>query len=429
MDAATLEKEANELLNQAKAALDKGETEQFDKMFDEAKAKDAVAVKQREREVGLKALEAKYGDPADADRTDHRDADKKDADDQRDPLAVKGYNRALPLVAQSKGVIELLPKAHQVKVADYNVLFEQYVRKGKEGMSAKERKAMQEGTDNEGGFMVPDDFLPQVARDPGVRGSQLRPLSTVFQTNRALFTVPTAAAVDVAYVAEEGVISGADQTPTIGEVTIDVFKCMGLTKVSSELLEDSAVNLGALLGTLFAEAFGRDEDEQIIGGDGTGEAKGLITEGLTDYVMDGDDVLIIGDILGIYYAVPQQYRDRSTWQLPSLVEKTIALLNTGAGGMYLWIPGLAAGQPPTILGRPVVNPDVTGWATTLEANAEIGCLGDMSNYYIVDRTGTSLKRLDEAYAANDQVGFVWRKRWGGEVAVANAFRVLKCKAT
>ena len=62
-----------------------------------------------------------------------------------------------------------------------------------------------------------------------------------------------------------------------------------------------------------------------------------------------------------------------------------------ADDQYLWQPGLQAGQPDTILGRPVI---VSTQATAPAADAKSVIFGDMSYYTIADRAGISAQKLE-----------------------------------
>jgi HK97 family phage major capsid protein len=48
--------------------------------------------------------------------------------------------------------------------------------------------------------------------------------------------------------------------------------------------------------------------------------------------------------------------------------------------------------------------------------------GDPRFYWIIDRVGMTLQRLAEVYAEQNMVGFVARKRVGGQVVLPAAFR-------
>jgi HK97 family phage major capsid protein len=91
---------------------------------------------------------------------------------------------------------------------------------------------------------------------------------------------------------------------------------------------------------------------------------------------------------------------------------------------------LTSAPATSLLGRPTALFDGTGWddSTAISAGEEIGCIGDFSNYYLIDRIGMSMRRDDSIYVANDQVGFFARSRYDGRVGLADAFRIFKIAA-
>ena len=78
--------------------------------------------------------------------------------------------------------------------------------------------------------------------------------------------------------------------------------------------------------------------------------------------------------------------------------------NSGGSGVgnYLWMAGLSAGVPDTILGKPyTINQDMASIGT---GNKSVG-FGDFSKYKIRDVKGITVLRLNERYADSHQVGF------------------------
>jgi membrane-bound ClpP family serine protease len=75
------------------------------------------------------------------------------------------------------------------------------------------------------------------------------------------------------------------------------------------------------------------------------------------------------------------------------MERAIAMLSE---------PSLTAGEPDTILNRPIKT---SSHVPTIAASAKVIAFGDFSHYWVADRQGRSFQRLNELYAANGQVGF------------------------
>ena len=100
--------------------------------------------------------------------------------------------------------------------------------------------------------------------------------------------------------------------------------------------------------------------------------------------------------------------------------KLIRKLKDG-DSQYLWQPGLQAGQPDVLLGRPVVVSSAMPAATT---GLKSVVFGDLSYYTIADRANTAVQRLNELYAANGQIGFRAFKRTEGKVTLSSAIKHL-----
>ena len=51
--------------------------------------------------------------------------------------------------------------------------------------------------------------------------------------------------------------------------------------------------------------------------------------------------------------------------------------------------------------------------------------GDFNNYWIADRTGRTVQRLNELYSTNGQVGFVATERVDGKIILPEGIQLLK----
>ena len=138
---------------------------------------------------------------------------------------------------------------------------------------------------------------------------------------------------------------------------------------------------------------------------------------LSDASNNGVDALI--DML---QSLKKTYRRNSTWAMNSTTEGTVRQFKDG-NGQYLWQPPVQPGNPSTLLGRPLANPEAM---PDVAANSFSIALGDFrKGYKIRDRAGLSVQRLVEKYAEYDQTGFIVKKRVGGQVTLPEAFVLLK----
>ena len=437
MNTKELRESAGALLSVAQSELEKGNIDAFERMVTEAEATMVKADEIDSATSRMDALKGSFNKPmntipvvdTDVAVYDPNDNGRRTKSDYQPSAWVKG----LPASSQPMWVQEQMGQNQQDDARITIDAFTKWMKSPREDMfwknaSPDEIKAMQEDTDAEGGYFVPEQFINQTIHDPGVPGGVTRPLATVLRVSSKDGYVPTMASATWAAIAEEAAFS--DQTPVVAQVAFSVEKSGGLVKVTRELLDDSAINLPALLSSIFAEAAGRFEDAGVLNGNNTAQYDGILGSAVADYVMASATAIAAADLLGIYYTLESQHRGKATWVMPSLISKAITSIGVTAAGVHA-ISDLTQAPAANLLGRPVVHADETsanGLSTALAANNEIAVFGDFSQYYIFDRVGFTIRRNDDLYMGNDQVGFFATRRGDGQVALTSAFKILKLAA-
>ena len=423
--------EANVLLVQAEKALDEGNVESFDAMITDAQKLMAEADRIDQAASQLKVLKGEFNRPVNTVPIADKDAALYNADDttatNKASYKPATWVRGLPAAAQPLWVQDQMGKTEKDEAQFQTDTFLKWMRSPSDEMfwktaTADETKAMQEDTDAEGGFFVPEQFINQVIHDPGVPGSTLRPLCTVIRVSSKDGYVPTMGSATWAAIAEEAAYS--DQTPTVGQVSFSLEKSGGLVKVTRELLDDSAINLPALLTQIFQEAAGRFEDTGIISGNNTTQYAGIMSD--TDvafYTMAGSTSVVVADLIGTFYALESQHRANSTWVMKSAINSLINQIQVTGNGVT-GVANITTAPSAFILGRPVVNADTTsGLGGNITSTEKIAIFGDFRQYYIFDRVGFTIRRNDSLYMENDQVGFFASRRGDGQVGLAAAFKI------
>jgi HK97 family phage major capsid protein len=281
--------------------------------------------------------------------------------------------------------------------------------------------ALQEGTDSEGGFLVPDEFehtLIQSLEEENI----FRKLAHVITTSTGDRKIPVVASKGSAsWVDEEGTINDSDDAFT--QVSIGAYKLGTLIKVSNELLNDSVFNLEAYISKEFGRRIGTKEEEAFFNGNGVGKPVGIFnaTGGAQTGITTASATEIKADeIIDLFYSLKASYRKNAVWIVNDATIKTIRKLKD-ANGNYLWQPALTSGTPDTLLGRPVYT---SSYVPTIAAGAKTIAFGDFSYYWIADRQGRNFKKLSELYAATDQTGFVATQRVDGKLILPEAIKVL-----
>ena len=130
------------------------------------------------------------------------------------------------------------------------------------------------------------------------------------------------------------------------------------------------------------------------------------------------------EVIDLFYSLKSPYRRSAVFVMNDATVKTIRKLKDG-NGQYLWQPSLTAGQPDTILNKPVKT---SAYVPTIASTAKTIAFGDFGYYWVADRQGRSFQRLNELYAATGQVGFKATQRVDGKLILAEAIKVLQQKA-
>lgn len=281
--------------------------------------------------------------------------------------------------------------------------------------------ALQEGTDSEGGFLVPDEFehtLIESLEEENI----FRKLAHVITTSTGDRKIPVVASKGSAsWVDEEGTINDSDDAFT--QVSIGAYKLGTLIKVSNELLNDSVFNLEAYISKEFGRRIGTKEEDAFFNGNGVGKPVGIFnaTGGAQTGITTASAAEIKADeIIDLFYSLKASYRKKAVWIVNDSTIKAIRKLKD-ANGNYLWQPALTSGTPDTLLGRPVYT---SSYVPTIAAGAKTIAFGDFSYYWIADRQGRNFKKLSELYAATDQTGFVATQRVDGKLILPEAIKVL-----
>lgn len=286
--------------------------------------------------------------------------------------------------------------------------------------------ALQVGTDSEGGYLVPDEFektLVESLEEENI----FRKLATVIKTSSGDRKIPVVATKGTAsWVDEEGLIPESDDS--FGQVSIGAYKLGTLIKVSNELLADSIFNLEGYISKEFGRRCGAKEEDAFFNGDGTGKPVGVLhaTLGAEVGVTTASANAITADeVIDLFYSLRAPYRKKAVFIVNDSTIKAIRKLKD-KNDNYLWQPALTAGQPDTLLGRPVYT---SAYMPTIAGGARTIVFGDFSYYWIADRQGRTFKKLSELYATTDQTGFMATQRVDGKLILREAVKVLVQKAT
>ena len=284
------------------------------------------------------------------------------------------------------------------------------------------KNALQVGTDTEGGYLVPDEYEHTLIQGLN-ENNIIRAHAHIISTSSGIHKIPVVAAHgSAAWIDEEGAYTESDDT--FGQVQLDAHKVGTLIKVSEELLNDSAFDLEGYINVEFVRRIGDKEEEAFLTGNGTGKPTGILNAtggGQVGVTAAATTAITADELIDLYYSLKAPYRKNAVWVLNDSTIKVIRKLKDG-NGQYLWQPAIKDGEVGTILGRPYFT---SPFAPAVAAGAKSVIFGDLNYYWIGDRQGISLKRLNELYAGNGQVGFLASKRLDGKTVLPEAIKILQ----
>lgn len=290
------------------------------------------------------------------------------------------------------------------------------------GTAATELKTLTVSSDPQGGYLAPAETSTEFIRNL-VQFSPIRSIASVRSTTSPSVLYPKRTAVTNAQWTAEASDS-SESEPTFGQAEIVNHEATTYVDVSNKLLADSAGAAEAEVRLALAENFGQLEGVAFVNGDGVGKPSGFMADANVGYTAGGDASKVTGDgLISLFYALPAVYRGAGTWLMNSTSLASVRKIKDTTTGAYIWQPALAAGQPETILGRPVVEAvdmdDVAG-------NAFPVAFGDFGTAYrIVDRVSLSILVNPYLLATKGVTRIHATRRVGAGVIQPAAIRKLK----
>jgi len=308
-------------------------------------------------------------------------------------------------VKASDGELDLSPEA--VKEMSKEKRFAEFAKSLVQNDFAT-TKALAEGTDSLGGYLVPEDFRAELIEHLG-REMSFRSMATVIPMDTNLLKDPTLESdVSVSWGSENTSISTT--SADFGEFQLTPYRLNAIIYTSRELFDDSAISIMQTLQRRFRIKVGQEENKVFIAGSGSGQPTGLTQKTLRSVSAGGD--ITPDHITKAYYKLPEEYRQVATWIVNS---RTMEKLENSkdSNGAYLY-PSLQ-GEVKTLKGRPVFVNDQCPSSTVF--------FGDVSWYYIGDRQQVTMEATTEAGTTweKHQVGLKMIERVDGDLALTTAF--------
>lgn len=283
-----------------------------------------------------------------------------------------------------------------------------------------DRKALTVANDAPAYVLAPEEVSGEFIRNL-VEFSPIRSIADVRTTTTHMILLPKRTGItNAVWVGETTARTGSE--PTFAEGQIDVKELATYVDMSLRMLEDSA-NVESEVRLALAEDFGVKEATAFVTGSTANEPQGFMTAAGIAETNNGHATVLSADaLISLFYAMPATYRNRGAWVMNGTTLAALRKLKDGQGN-YLWQPSYQAGQPETILGRPVIEaldmPNVASGTFPV-------IFGDFkAGYRIYDRIALDVLPDLLTQRTTGLARFHARRRVGAGVVRTDVFRKLK----
>ena len=334
------------------------------------------------------------------------------------------------------------------QLTDAQKAFNIFLRKSVSDMTPDERlsvrNVMSTTTGSEGGFTVQSLVANELIDLLKAYGYMRKVATQVTTSGGNPLTYPTSDGTSEVgeWIAQNTTATAAD--PVFGSVALNVFKASSkIVAVPLELLQDSQIDIQAMVMRRLADRIGRISNLGYTTGGGSTNPNGLMTAaavgktGATGQTLTilYDDLVDLIDSLDVAYldspsTVPELKGAAPGFMFSQTMRRVIRKIKDTAG-RPIWTPsydqGMASSTPDTLLGYPVyINNDVAVPA----ANAKSLAFGNFNRYLIRDAMDLTMFRFDDSnYLRLGQIGFLAWARTGGNLIDANSVRCYQNSAT
>ncbi|HIC9028850.1 TPA: phage major capsid protein [Citrobacter freundii] len=317
--------------------------------------------------------------------------------------------------------------------SEHKTAFIGFMRKGKDdGLRELERKALQVGVDEDGGYAVPEELdrtILNLLKDEVVMRQEATTITVGGANYKKLVNLGGTAS---GWVGETDARPETDASK-LGQIEPFMGEIYGNPQATQTMLDDAFFNVEDWINSELAIEFAEQEEIAFTSGTGTKKPKGFLAYastldpdktrafGTLQHILSGAAAGVTADaIIKLVYTLRKVHRNGAKFMMNNNSLFAIRILKDSEGN-YLWRPGLELGQPSSLAGYGVAEneqmPDIA-------ADAKAIAFGNFKRgYTIVDRIGTRILR--DPYTKKPFVGFYTTKRTGGMLVDSQAIKLLQ----
>ena len=345
----------------------------------------------------------------------------------KDVLAKNGAKRLPDAMSYNKDAVGA---SEDGKFASRGEFFQKVFEAGQNRIGIDPRlvqsRALGESFGDAGGFLVPEEFRPDLMMIP-LEQSIIRPRAFTMPMASNSLRIPSIkdtshasnvfGGVSASWGSEAEDVSSTTNQPTFGQIVLDAHKLTGYTVLSNELIQDSAIAVDTLLSRMFGEALAYFEDVAFISGTGAGQPQGILNSGCLISVAketgQGATTIVKENLDKMYARLLPSSHGNAVWIANPDVFPQLASLSqaVGTGGGPVWVSQMAGGPPTSIYGHPVI---FTEKAPSLGTVGDI-MLVDLSYYLIGDRQALTTSASPHVRFTTQETVYMFSERLDGRM--------------
>jgi HK97 family phage major capsid protein len=221
-----------------------------------------------------------------------------------------------------------------------------------------------------------------------------------------------------------------------------------IVRMPEELLDDATFDIVGFIAREIGLNDLEGEEAKFLTGSGSSEPLGILTalaklkaagypELSFPHTGSGAANFTPEDIRVFRYYLKSKYRGGGTnagpvWMGPRAFIRAVTVMRTNEGGAgtgtFLFQNALSAGDPATLAGDVFLESEFfPDKVTSGTAGDPMVLYGNLSYYWIVDRSSLELKVLPELYAETDEVGYKFSKRFDAAPVRPDPFVMMERK--
>ncbi|MBB1251838.1 phage major capsid protein [Streptomyces alkaliterrae] len=269
-----------------------------------------------------------------------------------------------------------------------------------------------------GSNVIPRTLFGQLLAEAVERSTVMRSGASILTTSGGEsidFTVVTGRA-SAGIVAENANIP--ESTPATVQRSVGAFKYAYASVVSTEFVQDQALDLVGFLVGDAGPALGHGMGEHFLIGTGNGQPTGILTsapDADATWTEGAKDNTVSDALIDLFYELPSSYRGNAVFIVSDRTAAAMRKLKDG-NGQYLWQSALTAGAPDTFNGKPV--------ATDVAVPDDKVLFGDLSKYKVRLAGPLRVERSVDARFTSDQIVYRFIQRADGLLVDERAAKVL-----